>query len=75
MLKGEHGAELMRRVEALLKTPQLDALNEYAMLSFLKHQADEGDEAAAAQAKKLLSELKLSNPQLAPLFGLEAKPQ
>jgi len=75
MMKTEHRDELMAQVERVLQGSGLDALNEYALLSFLKHQADEGDEAAQAQAKALLSELKLSNPQLAPLFGLEAKPQ
>lgn len=74
-MKTEHGAELMVQVERILKGPGLDAMNEYVLLSFLKDQADNGDEAAQAKAKALLSQLTLSNPQLAPLFGLKAKPQ
>lgn len=75
VMKTEHGAELMVQVERILKGPGLDAMNEYVLLSFLKDQADNGDEAAQAKAKALLSQLTLSNPQLAPLFGLKAKPQ
>lgn len=74
VMKTEHRDELMAQVERILKGPGLDAMNEYALLSFLKDQADQGDEAAQAQAKALLSQLTLSNPQLAPLFGLEVKP-